>query len=67
MKISETIALLESMRFDLETQIKKANQEIRDHDYKLQAVEKALYTMQDLDKQEENNANRTTRIHKSRV
>ena len=50
MKISETIALLESMRFDLETQIKKSKQEIRDHDYKLQAIEKALYTMHDLDK-----------------
>ena len=59
MKTSETIALLDSMRFDLETEIKKAKQAIRDHDYKLQAVEKALYTMHDLDKQEENNANGT--------
>ena len=50
MKISETIALLNSMRFELETQIKKSNQAILDYDYKLQAVEKALYTMQDLDK-----------------
>jgi hypothetical protein len=50
MKTSETIALLDSMRFDLETEIKKAKQAIRDHDYKLQAVEKALYTMHDLDK-----------------
>ena len=43
MKTNELIIKLDSMRFDLEKQIRKCEEQ-------LETVEEALYTVQDLDK-----------------